>query len=276
MTTKVTLRRKPITQGRESLYLDFYPAIRCRTTMKLVYKEYLGIYIYQNPQNPIQREYNDEMLLKAEGIRAIRVQAIINEEFGFLDRHKMKGDFLAYFRNIALRKGGKWMGAYRHFEKFVNGSCSFGEVTVDSVRRFGQYLQTAHQLKFTKKKMKQNSAAGYFSTFRVLLKIAYRDKLIRENINDFLEKTRIRGYETGILDPRRVETAGRNPLRNSGSPPGRNLLLFHGSSDQRHPATRMAAYLASLRRRLVDTYPHRENRDRGDAAGQRRSVGVLW
>lgn len=37
------------------------------------------------------------MLSKAEAIRCIRVQAIVNEEFGFLDKHKMKADFLAYF-----------------------------------------------------------------------------------------------------------------------------------------------------------------------------------
>lgn len=72
MGTKVTLRHKPITNGRESLYLDFYPPIRCKATMKLVHKEYLGIYIYQNPQNEIQRDYNREMLYKAEAIRSVR------------------------------------------------------------------------------------------------------------------------------------------------------------------------------------------------------------
>lgn len=36
-------------------------------------------------------------------------------------------------------------------------------------------------------KISQNSAAGYFSTFRALLKIAYKDKMFRENLNDYLE-----------------------------------------------------------------------------------------
>ena len=188
MGTKVTLRHKPITNGRESLYLDFYPPIRCKATMKLVHKEYLGIYIYQNPQNEIQRDYNREMLYKAEAIRSVRVQSCINEEFGFLDKHKLKADFLDFFRSIALKKDPKWRMVYKHFEKFCGGKCSFGEVTVDLCRRFRDYLMTTRQLKFTNKKMKCNSAAGYFSTFRALLKIAYRDKLIRENVNDFLEK----------------------------------------------------------------------------------------
>lgn len=100
----------------------------------------------------------------------------------------MKSDFLAYFKSIAWKKHQKWQVCYRHFSNFMDGHCTFGEVTVDLVRRFGQYLLTTNQLKFEKKKMKQNSAAGYFSTFRALLKIAYRDKMIRENINDFLDK----------------------------------------------------------------------------------------
>ena len=109
MGTKVTLRHKPITNGRESLYLDFYPPIRCKATMKLVHKEYLGIYIYQNPQNEIQRDYNREMLYKAEAIRSVRVQSCINEEFGFLDKHKLKADFLDFFRSIALKTpNGGW------------------------------------------------------------------------------------------------------------------------------------------------------------------------
>lgn len=188
MGTKVTLRHKPITNGRESLYLDFYPPIRCKATMKLVHKEYLGIYIYQNPQNEIQRDYNREMLYKAEAIRSVRIQSCINEEFGFLDKYKLKADFLDFFKGIAMKKDPKWRMVYKHFGKFCGGKCSFGEVTIDLCRRFRDYLMTTRQLKFTNKKMKCNSAAGYFSTFRALLKIAYRDKLIRENVNDFLEK----------------------------------------------------------------------------------------
>ena len=46
----------------------------------------------------------------------------------------------------------------------------------------------------TAKKLKRNgnitrnSASGYWSTFRGLLKILYRNGLIRNNVNDFLEK----------------------------------------------------------------------------------------
>ena len=36
-------------------------------------REYLGIYIYAHPKNEMEREFNNDMLNKAEAIRCIRV-----------------------------------------------------------------------------------------------------------------------------------------------------------------------------------------------------------
>ena len=100
----------------------------------------------------------------------------------------MKADFLSYFAKMMCTKDQKWKVVYAHFSNFVQGKCSFGEVNVDLCKRFRTYLLNAKQLKHTTHKVSLNSAAGYYSTFRGLLKIAYRDKLLRENINDFLDK----------------------------------------------------------------------------------------
>ena len=102
--TNVTLRQKPLRNDRISLYLDYYPAIRNPYTMKMSRREFLGIYIYAKPKNEQQRMFNQDMLNKAEAIRCIRVQSLINEEFGFLDKNKQKVDFLAYFRTKAREK----------------------------------------------------------------------------------------------------------------------------------------------------------------------------
>jgi site-specific recombinase XerD len=167
--------------------------------MQMSRREYLGIYIYEKPRTEIEKEYNREMLTKAEAIRAIRIQSIINENFGFLDKNKRNADFLDYFYQVSTRKDPKWSMVYAHFEKFVKGKCSFGDVTVDLCRKFRAYLLFTDQLKSKKLKVSQNSAAGYFSTFRSLLKIAYRDKLINENINDFLESIDIKDTKKEYL-----------------------------------------------------------------------------
>ena len=124
--TNVTLRQKPLRNDRISLYLDYYQAIRNPYTMKMSRREFLGIYIYAKPKNEQQRMFNQDMLNKAEAIRCIRVQSLINEEFGFLDKNKQKVDFLAYFRTKAREKYEKWDCVYNHFEKFVGGKCTFG------------------------------------------------------------------------------------------------------------------------------------------------------
>ena len=187
--TKVFLRRRPYVGGKVSLYLDYYPAIRNPHTNKMTRRETLGIVIYAEPANEMQRRFNQEMEEKAEAIRCIRYQSLINEQFGFLDKAKQKMDFLAYFEKKAKSKYDKWMSVYLHFKKFCGGTCSFGDVTTSLCEDFREYLLYAYNLRHPDKKipLSNNSAAGYWSTFRCLLKMAYKEKYITENVNDFLE-----------------------------------------------------------------------------------------
>lgn len=110
--TTVTLRQRPIRNGRISLYLDYYPAVRNPKTMQLSRREYLGFYIYATPKNAIELDYNNEILAKAELIRCRRQEAVINEEFGFMDKHKMRADFMAYFKEVCRKKDHKWHIVY--------------------------------------------------------------------------------------------------------------------------------------------------------------------
>ena len=98
LCTKVTVRKRPIKNGQTSLYLDFYPPIRNPKTGRLSRREYLGLYIYSNPTEKFQQEYNRSIMQKAELIKCRRTESIINEEFGFLDRSKGQESFLDYFK----------------------------------------------------------------------------------------------------------------------------------------------------------------------------------
>ena len=86
----VTLCRRPAKNGRQELTLHFKPAVRHTETMRLIRAERLGIYVWEHPTNSAQRQHNEDVLVKAEGIRSLRVQTLINEEYGFLDKHKRK------------------------------------------------------------------------------------------------------------------------------------------------------------------------------------------
>ena len=85
--TNVTLRQRVISNGRISLYLDYYPAIRNPYTMKMSRREYLGIYIYANPKSKREQNFNDVMTEKAEAIRCRRFESVVNERYDFFDRY---------------------------------------------------------------------------------------------------------------------------------------------------------------------------------------------
>ena len=106
--TRVTLRQRPITNGRISLYLDYYPAVRHPKTFKSTRREFLGIYIYAHPKNEMERDFNEDMLNKAEFIRCRRTQALINEELDIFDQYQLGEDFLAFYKEVCRTKTDRW------------------------------------------------------------------------------------------------------------------------------------------------------------------------
>jgi len=196
--TKVTLRQRAIRNEKISLYLDYYPAIRNPETMTMSRREYLGIYIYANPKNELERNFNIEMLNKAEAIRCIRVTSLINEEFGFLDKN---------------RKEDKWSFVYQHFKFFVHDKCTFADITIEFCNQFRDYLLTAHSLKHTDKPLNQNSASAYWGVFRSLLKQAHRDKYLRENINDYLDRIEENEVKKEYLTPEELKHLAASPCK---------------------------------------------------------------
>ena len=183
----VTLRTRPLKHGMLSFYLDYYPGYRDQETMKTIRHEGLNIYIYANPKNERERNFNATMSEKAEAIRCRRFESIVNDRYDFFDRHKLKADFLEYYRKQLRKHDQKWEFVYHHFYNFVHGKCTFEEIDIDLCNKFREYLLNAKQLR-RDDRISKNSASGYWSTFRGLLKILYCNRLIKTNINDFLDK----------------------------------------------------------------------------------------
>jgi len=185
----VSLRTRPIKGGQQlSFYLGYYPDYRDTETMKVVRHESLGIYIFAKPKNQRERDYNRRMTERAEALRCRRYESIVNERYDFLDNERMRGDFLAYFRQQAAKHNSKWENVCKHFARFMDGKCRFDEVDVDLCRRSVEYLLTARQTLHSALPLHTNTVAAYWSTFRHCLHEAYRDRRITENPNGFLER----------------------------------------------------------------------------------------
>ena len=108
----VTLRTRPLKKGMLSFYLDYYPGYRDQETMKTIRHEGLNIYIYANPRNQRERDFNAAMSEKAEAIRCRRFEAIVNE---------------------SIAKASMIAGKY--FVKSNLSSCTSSEKSISSLKR---------------------------------------------------------------------------------------------------------------------------------------------
>jgi hypothetical protein len=81
----VTLRKRKIKNGTQySLCLDYYPGYRDNTTMKVITREALGIYIFAKPANQQERDFNARMMKKAEILRNQALRSHFQREQRFL------------------------------------------------------------------------------------------------------------------------------------------------------------------------------------------------
>ena len=180
--TKVTVRKRPIKNSQLSLYLDFYPPIRHPKTGRPTRREYLGIYIYANPTEKFETEFNKAMLRNAELIKCRRTEAILNEEFGFLDRNRGKESFLEYFRSKMADDDNfrNWNVAYKHFEKYCGGSSAFDDLTLDYCQGFLTYMLSL--ITHNDYKMMTSTANNNLNKLKCVLGQAYKERRIKENI----------------------------------------------------------------------------------------------
>lgn len=256
----VTLRTRPIKHGKMlSFYLDYYPGYRDAATMKVMRHESLGLYIYAKPKNRKEREYNDRLTEKAEALRCRRYESIVNERYDFFDKEKEKGDFLAWFKDLANKKNTKWEHVYKHFERFTGGKCSFGEINVDLCRRFMEYLLNARQYRHTGRQLHINSVAGYWSTFRACLHTAYRDRKIKENPNGFLDRIDTIPTVKEHLSQQELVKLAQTPCEIPGSEEGFSVRMSYRITQERHKESDMGEHPALRRRRYVCHNPHAED-----------------
>lgn len=191
MATKVSLRQKPISGSRKSLYLDFYPAISNPDTGKTTRREFLGLYIYDKAKTPLDKKHNKETLELAENIKATRQLEIQKGQFGFISDAKRKADFVAYFAMLAEKRNGSntdnWTSTLNYLKDYTGGKLSFDEVTVQKMEGFKDFLLQTNSKRSTKARLSQNTRVSYFNKVKAALKQAYKDGYLQTDINKNLQ-----------------------------------------------------------------------------------------
>ncbi|WP_299104315.1 site-specific integrase [uncultured Tenacibaculum sp.] len=198
MAIKVTLRQKPISKGRKSLYLDFYPPIPIIGTDKTTRREFLGLYIYNKATTPLQKQDNKQTLLLAEQIRQKRDNELNKPEVyttfeleQLKAKEKGKLSFISYYEQQMDKRKGKnydvWISAFNYLKDFTNGSLKFSELDEKFCNDYREYLLNVNSKRRGKTQLSQNSAHSYFNKFKATLKQAFKDNILPFDLNAKIE-----------------------------------------------------------------------------------------
>ncbi|MBD2752477.1 site-specific integrase [Spirosoma validum] len=190
---KVHLRKKPISNGRTSLYLDYYPAIPHPDTGKPTRREFLGMYLFNRPKTPADKEQNAEALALAETIRAKRQIDVQMGAYGFLSKRQRMACFVEYFEQLAAKRKGSnadnWTSALYYLQDFTGGTLRFSDLTPYKCESFKSFLLTA-QNRRNGDALATNSAVAYFGKFKAALKQAFKEGLLAIDLSTRVEGIR--------------------------------------------------------------------------------------
>jgi len=195
MAIKVALREKSITKGRNALYLDIYPAVLNPETGKTTRREFLKLYVINEPKNPIDKQYNTEQKKIAESIRKQRENFYNKPEiYNEFEKEQLRvkanneKSFIKYFEKLADKRTGtnsdNWYAALNYIKQF-NAKLQFGDLNERVLEDFKEFLQTVKSSRSNKTTLSQNSAQAYFNKVKATLRQAYKDGVLKNDLNAF-------------------------------------------------------------------------------------------
>lgn len=189
-TDNPKLGAKVLSDGRESLFLDYYLGFEMAVSAKSgkeykkvnVKRDFLKLYLWQAPRTPIERQQNKETLQLAKEIRHEREQELKEGKLGY----RLKAKEINFFDFIQsyydeYTKGDKRMikAAQKRFTDFIaleyplyRFSISPDKITPDMMERFVEYLQSTS---------KGEGALTHWKRWKKIVKAAVKKDILRKN-----------------------------------------------------------------------------------------------
>ena len=162
-TDNPKLGAKVLSDGRESLFLDYYFGYQKVFSDKLGKevmrkdrkREFLKLYLWQAPRTPMERQNNKETLELAKKIRFERGQQLLEDVEGYRLKKNREINFLDYFQSYIekyTKKDYRMVEVALHrFKDFLNETPEYNkfakkikpeQITKDMVEAYTEYLQS--------------------------------------------------------------------------------------------------------------------------------------
>jgi integrase len=221
--SNITLREKVLNTGKISLYLDFYPPIINPKTGRETRREFLKLYLINNPKTPEEKKYNKENFDLADAVKSKRIVQMRNKEFGFKDNVILNVNFVlfyeliveGYYNSGSISNYSSWKASLNHFKIFSGGAILSSNLTNDYIKKYRKYLLGASTTRNSKidKKLSKNTASTYFKNFIQVLKLAFKQNIIDKNLAEDAEYIKEEETHREYLTEEELQTLWKTPIK---------------------------------------------------------------
>lgn len=191
-TDNPKLGAKVLSDGRESLFLDFYLGFEIATSKNgneykrvINKREYLSLYLWEAPRTPLERQQNKETLELAKKIRFERGQELLEGSTGYRLKKDRQINFLNYFQTyidnytkkdlrmvqIALQRFKDFLSDTPEYNKFAK-TIKPEQLDKDMMIAFTEYLQS---------RSTGEGAKSIYQRFKKVIKYAIEHDVIIKN-----------------------------------------------------------------------------------------------
>jgi len=211
---KVTLRKKKISKGMISLYLDFYPAIPDpKNQGKYTRREFLNIYLHEKPADVFEKEANKNREDLAKQIRINRENEVNKlEVYSDFERERLEikrlgdRDFIDYFSKHL--KDNSYNSTFSKLQSFAPKGLKFADLTEKLCNDFRAYLIDP------KTSLSPNTAKIYFDRFKTILKTAYKEGYMYFDLNAKIQGLSYEEVEKQYLSLEELDILVQTPCSN--------------------------------------------------------------
>lgn len=145
--------------------------------------ETLEYYLYTDPKNKLERDHNKVNLEMAEKVKAKRLLAEQNEQYGFAVKYKIRTNLVEYIKGLIEQRKespgnwGNWDSALKHLVAYAGTNTTFEMVDKKFVEGFKTYLAKQAKTK-SNTALSTNSQSSYFLKLKAALNQAVEDGII--------------------------------------------------------------------------------------------------
>jgi len=179
-------KRASATTGKTSLSLEYYLGYTKDENGKIKHKrkfETLEYFLYTHPKTAVEKDHNKTNLQMAEAVKAKRLLAFQNKQYGFTVDFKIRTNLVEYIGGLIEQRKespgnwGNWDSALKHLIAYAGEDTTFEAVDKEFVTGFKKYLEKDARTK-SNTRLSASSQSSYFLKLKATLNQAVEDGII--------------------------------------------------------------------------------------------------